>query len=266
MPELPDLEVYRGNIFKRLTSKRLIGLKVFSMKITMPESILLDQLNGRALLSISRYGKELLFDFADDRIIAAHLMLNGKISIVDNTNTKAADKIKGKVFTLTFENESIIFHDSGRIGTAIRYKPLPSKVPDALGDDFTLKRFLQFAKRKSNEIENIKTFLIDQKVVKGIGNAYADEILWQARISPKSIVSKVPREAMTELYKAIGTVLHDAVDSIKAISPDIISGEERSFLKVHNKLIEKTETGFPIIVETVDTKITYFTEEQILYR
>jgi len=266
MPELPDLEVYRDNIFKKLTSKRLVGLKVFSMKITMPESILIDQLNGRELLAINRYGKELFFDFADDRVISAHLMLNGKISIIPNADTKAIDKIKGKVFTLAFENESLIFRDSGRIGAAIKYKPLPSKVPDALGDDFTLKRFLQFAKRKSNEIENIKTFLIDQKVVKGIGNAYADEMLWLARISPKSIVSKVPKEEMTVLYHAIGTVLRDAIDSIKAISPDIISGEERSFLKVHSKTKDKTETGYPIIVETVDTKITYYTEEQILFR
>ena len=261
MPELPDLEVFKDNIFNRLSSKRLVGLKVFSPKITAPESVMIDELKNRELQCVNRYGKELLFDFAGGHIIAAHLMLNGRISIIGNANS--ADGIKYKVFSLIFENESIVFHDAGNIGAVIRYKPLPSDVPDALGADFTLEYFLNIARKKSSA--NIKAFLIDQKVVKGIGNAYADEILWLARVSPKSITGKIPVEVMTELYSAIGTVLRDAVVSIKAIAPDIISGEERSFLKVHNRFKKKTETGFPIIVEKIVSKTTYFTEEQVVY-
>jgi len=263
MPELPDLEVFKDNIFNRLTSKRLVGLKVFNMRITTPETILMDELNGRELSSINRYGKELLFDFADGRVISAHLMLNGKISVINRAKATDADKIRSKVFSLNFENESVFFNDTGKIGTIIRYKPLPSKVPDALGSNFTLDYFLKMAGRKSTE--NIKAFLIDQKVVKGIGNAYADEILWFARVSPKSVVGKIPEAVMIEIYKAIGTVLQDAIISIKSIAPDIISGEERSFLKVHSKIKKQTDTGFPIIVQTIASKITYFTEEQIVY-
>jgi len=263
MPELPDLEVFKDNIFNRLTSKRLVGLKVFNMNITTPESILQEELNGRELLGVNRFGKELLFDFADGQIISAHLMLKGNISIVNDP--KAADKIKSKVFAMQFEHESIYFHDTGKLGTIIRYKPLPSRAPDALGSHFTLDHFLKAARRRK-PIETVKAFLIDQKVVKGIGNAYADEILWFARISPKSLTVNIPEEAMVQLYNAIGIVLQDAITSIKAISPDIISGEERSFLKVHNKSITETETGFPIIIETIASKITYFTEEQIVYR
>ena len=259
MPELPDLEVYKENILKRLSSRQLLGLKVFSRKITMPESILKDELIGRDLQGLSRYGKELRFDFSDGRIISAHLMLNGKMSIVK----EAADKIKSKVFTFDFENESLIFHDTGNIGTVIRYKPAPDSVPDALGADFTLERFLKTARAKP--AGNIKAFLIDQKVVKGIGNAYADEILWHARVSPKSIRGKIPEEVMAGLYEAIGKVLRNGIASIKEISPDIISGEERSFFAVHSKLKKETETGFPIMSERIETKITYFTEEQIIY-
>jgi len=262
MPELPDLEVFKDNIFNRLTSKRLVGLKVFNQRITTPESILMDELNGRELLSLSRHGKELLFDFADGKIISAHLMLSGRISITNDS--KAIDKIRSKVFSLDFENESIVFNDAGNIGTVIKYKPLGGGAHDAFGDDFTLDYFLKTARRKSTA--NVKAFLIDQKVVKGIGNAYADEILWMARISPKSVIGEIPSNVMEQLYEAIGTVLRDAVTSIKAISPDIISGEERSFLKVHNKSIKQTETGYPIIIETIVSKITYFTDEQILYR
>jgi len=259
MPELPDLEVFKDNIFKRLTSKRLAELKVFSSKIITPQSMLTGELEGRELQNIRRHGKELLFDFADGRIIAVHLMLNGKISITNNTT----DNIWQKVLALTFENETIIFHDTGNIGTVIKYKPFLGKTPDALGSDFTLDYFSNIVRK--NSFTNIKAFLIDQKIVKGIGNAYADEILWAARISPKSITGKLPDNVITELYNAIGNVLRGAIVSIKSIAPDIISGEERSFLKVHTRFKKVTETGFPIMVETIASKKTYFTQEQVVY-
>jgi len=70
---------------------------------------------------------------------------------------------------------------------------------------------------------------------------------------------------MAGLHSAIATVLRNAIASIKAISPDIITGEERSFLKVHTRSKKKTDTGFPIVVESIASKTTYYTEEQIVY-
>ena len=262
MPELPDLEVFKGNIFKKLTSKRLVNLHVHNHnKVTMPQEIMREELKGRELTAINRFGKELLFDFADGRIIAAHLMLSGKVSIVNDAI--AAANIKFKIFSMDFENETIVFSDMGGLCT-IKYKPKRDIVPDAFGDDFTLGYFQNIAKRKA--AMNIKAFLIDQKIVKGIGNAYVDEILWHARVSPHSKVGKIPDEALIKIYDAIGIVLKEAVVSIKAIAPDIISGEERSFLKVHTKAKKQTETGFPIRTDRIASKITYFTDEQILYQ
>ena len=262
MPELPDLEVFKGNIFKKLTSKRLIDVNVYNhQKVTMPQEILKEELKGRVLTSIDRFGKELLFDFADGRIISAHLMLSGKISIVGDSHAIA--NIKFKIFSLNFENESVVFSDMGSLCT-IRYKPRRDGVPDAFGTDFTLEYFRNIARKKATM--NVKAFLIDQKIVKGIGNAYVDEILWHARVSPHSIVGKIPDEIVANIYDAIGIVLKEAVISIKAIAPDIISGEERSFLQVHTKTKKQTETGFPIRIERIVSKMTYFTEEQIPYR
>ena len=262
MPELPDLEVFKENIFKRLTSKKLTKVIVFSQKITTPQVVLEEELLGRELQSIIRHGKELWFDFADRRVISAHLMLNGNISIRENSSAK--NIINNKVFALMFENESVVFHDTGSIGTVIKYKPFVGKAPDALGSDFTLEYFLTTARK--NSLANIKAFLIDQKIIRGIGNAYADEILWHAKISPKSIAGQIPEKMLLDLHQAIGIVLQNAITSIKAISPDITSGEERSFLNVHNKLKKKTDAGFPILVEMVAGKKTYFTDEQVIYK
>ena len=261
MPELPDLEVFKTNVFNRITSKRLIGLEVFHpQKVMAAKSMLLNDLVGKELLSINRIGKELFFGFDDGKIIAAHLMLNGEISVV--ATKEAVDAIRFKIFAMMFENETIVFSDRGSLCT-IKYMPLVSKTPDAFDDLFTLAYFLNTAHQKSRT--NVKSFLIDQKIVKGIGNAYADEILWSARISPHSIVGKIPDDQLEVLYLAIGSVLKNAIDEIKKISPDAISGEERSFLKVHNRARKKTETGATVIVDKIASKITYYTQEQVLY-
>jgi len=260
MPELPDLEVFKTNIFDRLTSKRLAGIEVFNpQKVRASNAAPPQAFIGRDLAHIGRFGKELVFDFGEGRTIAAHLMLNGEISIVPQ---EAAGAIRFKIFSLRFERETVVFSDMGGLCT-IRYMPPPEKTPDVFGTAFTLEYFLRAARAKARA--NVKAFLIDQKVMKGIGNAYADEILWAARISPRSLVGSIPEDRLEALYHAIGTVLRDAIDSIRRIAPDIISGEERSFLKVHNWKLKATETGHPILVEYIASKKTYYTEEQITY-
>ena len=268
MPELPDLEVFKGNIFKKLSSKKLVDVTVYNhQKVTRPQECLNDELKGKELVAINRFGKELLFDFADGKIIAAHLMLSGKIAIVQAKLVPGGDahiaNTKFKIFALNFENETVVFSDMGGLCT-IKYRPPSDGVPDAFGADFTLDYLLNIAGKKSNV--NIKALLINQKVVKGIGNAYVDEILWHARVSPHSVVGRIPADVMTELYNAIDTVLKAAIVSIKATAPDIISGEERRFLQVHTKFKKQTETGFPIIIERIASKTTYYTKEQALYR
>jgi len=260
MPELPDLEVFKTNVYNRLISKRLVGLEAFNpLKVRAAAGASPALFAGRELACIDRVGKELVFDFGEQKTIAAHLMLNGTISIVPQ---EAVGAIRFKIFAMRFERETVVFSDMGGLCT-IRYMPAPDRTPDAFADAFTLEYFLRVARAKPRV--NVKAFLIDQKVVKGIGNAYVDEILWAARISPHSLVGKIPEDRMAALYQAIGEVLHDAIDAIRRIAPDIISGEERSFLKVHNKALRKTQTGYPIVVERISSKITYYTEEQLAY-
>ena len=260
MPELPDLEVFRGNVFNQLSSKRLVGVEIFNQKKVHASIEVLDNdLVGRDLVCINRRGKELYFDFGNDKIIATHLMLNGTMFIVDES---AVNDIKFKIFSLQFEHDTLVFSDIGSLCT-IKYMPASDNTPDALDDTFTLEYFLDTAHKKRRT--NVKAFLINQKIVKGIGNAYVDEILWTSRISPRSLVGKIPDDMLEELYNAIDTVLRGAIEEIKRIAPNIISGEERSFLKVHNWTIKKTETGYPIIKEKIASKTTYYTEEQVVY-
>jgi formamidopyrimidine-DNA glycosylase len=260
MPELPDLEIFKTNIFNRLTSKQLVGFDIFnSKKVHTSQITPLEELYNQVLIGINRVGKELFFDFGEHKLISVHLMLSGEMSIINKTDMEA---IKYKIFSLNFEKESLVFSDKGGLCT-IKYMPIVDKTPDAFDKTFTLEYFLDIAHKKPRM--NVKAFLIDQCIVKGIGNAYADEIFWAAHISPHSLIGKIPDDILSVLYTTINSVLRDAIESIKSISPDIISGEERSFLKVHIKDKKETITGYSIIVEKIASKTTYFTEEQILY-
>ena len=260
MPELPDLEVFRGNVFDRIADKRLTGLEVCAEhKVQAAQALLREQLVGRDLLGIGRVGKELMFDFGEGRIIAAHLMLNGEMSIVA---PGAVAAVRHKIFALVFGEQALVFADRGALCT-IKYQPPASKVPDAFDEAFTQDYFLAIAGKKTRM--NVKSFLIDQKIIKGIGNAYADEILWAAKVSPHSVMGGMPREVLVALYEAIDPVLRGAIEGIRRGDSGRISGEDRNFLQVHTKARKETVTGHPIIVATVASKITYYTREQVVY-
>lgn len=110
-------------------------------------------------------------------------------------------------------------------------KPEEKDSPDALSKNVTaafLKKKLS-AKRKT-----IKDVLLDQNIIKGIGNAYADEILWDAGISPFSVSNKIPGDKICVLAKSIKNVLTSAQKSILKHHPDIIAGEVRDFLLIDN--------------------------------
>ena len=145
----------------------------------------------------------------------------------------------------------------------VTLNPKRGGAPDVLAPEFSRAFFASAARR--NFAANVKAFLIDQQVMKGIGNAYADEILWKADVSPESVVGKMPEDALTDLYLAIGDVLRDAIEQILRVAPDIISGEERGFLKVHNPKKSVTEGGEPIVVREIAGKRTYFTRRQRLF-
>jgi formamidopyrimidine-DNA glycosylase len=125
----------------------------------------------------------------------------------------------------------------------------------------------KFLKEKlSKKRTNIKTFLLDQDIIRGIGNAYADEILWESKIHPESVCNKIPDDKIKTLAKDIKSVLKDAEKQILKINPDIISGEERSFLKIHNSKKKESPTGQKIHNKMLNSRITYYTDEQELYK
>jgi formamidopyrimidine-DNA glycosylase len=120
----------------------------------------------------------------------------------------------------------------------------------------------QLAKKKVT----IKNFLLDQKTIRGIGNAYADEILYSAGISPFSVSNKIPQDKIRLLVKSIRSVLTKAEKQIKKKNPGIIAGEIRDFLDIHNAHKKKSPGGKKIEFKMAGGRKTYYTSEQKLYK
>src|ERR1700754_4071517 len=224
MPEIPDLNIFCRNLSKRLTGKTLTALTVIiPRKLKLPESDFKQALDGQKLSAITREGKEIHFAFENGHVLGLHLMLHGTMYWYENTNEN-----RFTIAELLFSDGNGLAITDWQKAVILTLDPEPAKVPDALDIP---DGYLVAALKKNSR--HIKTVLTDGKVVRGIGNAYVDEILYAAKISPFSKADKIPENKIAVLVKAIKTVLTDAEDHISAVFPDTITEKERDFLKVH---------------------------------
>jgi formamidopyrimidine-DNA glycosylase len=257
MPELPDLQVFSRNLDKKLAGKKVKKLTVVNdSKLKQPASKF-KTIEDATLEKVYREGKELRFKFSDRNVLGLHLMLHGKLHLFEVKNEQ-----KNTIIELLFTDDTgLALTDYQGIATPT-LNPEEKEAPDALSKevDFEFLKKLLSKKRTA-----IKTFLLDQKMIRGIGNAYADEILWDAGISPFSVCNKIPDEKIKDLAKSIRSVLQDAEKQILKSHPDIISGEIRDFLNIHNSKKKHSPTGGIIHNKMMSSRITYYTNEQELF-
>jgi formamidopyrimidine-DNA glycosylase len=259
MPELPDLEVFSRNITKVLKGKKLVKVNVVqAKKLNVSEAEFKDALQGQVLTEVIRSGKQLHFNFKDGSVLALHLMLHGKLFWFEEKNEN-----KFTIIEMHFDGgKSLALTDFQRQATPT-LNPEKPDAPDALDKEANLE-FWKATLHKSKSA--VKSIIMDQHVIQGIGNAYADEILYDARLSPFSVANKIPDDQIKVLAKSVKNVLQDAVKEIAKASPDIISGEVREFLKVHRPKSDTTPSGATIHQKTLSSRKTYYTDEQQLYK
>jgi formamidopyrimidine-DNA glycosylase len=258
MPELPDLEVYTKNLEKLVSRKEVIEVLVYKPgKVNVGKKEINDALVSSKVARFERDGKGILIKFDNGRRISVHLMIEGKFDIVDDI-----ESVDFKVVAIKLDDGYLIVSDP-RGWAKVDLDPQEAGVPDALSPAFSLDYFRKkLAEKKS---KNIKAFLIDQNIVRGIGNAYVDEILWEAKISPESKAGKLPEDIAQRLYESIGMVLRRSVDEILHIAPNTINGEVRDFMRIHHKGKDVCPKGFPIHTKKIASKTTYYTKEQVVY-
>ncbi|BCG48565.1 Formamidopyrimidine-DNA glycosylase [Citrifermentans bremense] len=261
MPELPDLTIYAENLEKKLAGKKVRSVSFHDRgRLNVAPDQLSSALTGAKIAAVRRTGKQVSFQADNGAVLRVHLMLTGGFVLA------GADQLKGveaPVVSIAFTDGCALAVSDPKGWATLTLNPQPEReAPDAL--EVSLEQLQQLCARKPKAL--IKALLLDQALIGGIGNAYADEILWEARISPKSAAGKLPPEAVSALARAIPAVLEDAIAELRKRHPDMVSGEYREFLKVHRPGLKKSPTGAPVIKENVSSKQTYYTDEQRLYR
>jgi formamidopyrimidine-DNA glycosylase len=255
MAELPDLEVFSRILSRRFAGQLLEKVEVkVAGKLNVTAAKLKSSLENHKLTAVKRSGKTLQFHFDGDRVLGLHLMLRGEL-------VGMGDKLP--------KYPILIFHFKGGEGFAVTdlqkqatptLDPPPNLVHDALNLDLnTLKKLLEGKKTM------IKTLLMDQKKVRGIGNSYGDEILYHAGISPFSIAGKIPEEPIKQLHKSTQHVLKTAIKKIEKENGDELVGELRDFMLIHSSKLKQTPDGAEILSDKIGGRTTYYTKNQVLF-
>ena len=259
MPELPDLQVFSRNLSRRLVGKKVEKIHaLYRKKLITPAEDLQQALEDATLTSVHRDGKSIRFVFDNGNVLGLHLMLKGELYIFQGKNEK-----KYPIIELLFTDGTGLAMTDWQGQATPSLNPQPKQAPDALSKTVNY-RFLKETLAHSKA--TVKKLLMDQKVIRGIGNTYADEILWDARVSPYSLCNKIPDPAIRALTKSIRSVLSNAEKKILKTQPDIISGEWRDFLFIHNTKKTHSPAGAKIRVDTAGGRKTYHTAEQKLYK
>jgi len=213
MPELPEVETTVQGL-----RKEVLGLQVLDVwtdlktrdtrkgdTIANPKyfKTFKKEVAGRKIISVLRRAKNILINLSQGKTILVHLKMTGYLFVGKNPNIK----FKHVVFTLSGK-KFLVLSDLRKFGkmtlldteTAQASKHLSSLGPEPLDKNFTLLEFKERLLKKPNG--KIKTVLLDQGVVAGIGNIYSDEILWRAGIHPERKISEITSSEFKKIFQA----------------------------------------------------------------
>ena len=265
MPELPEVETVKNDLKNKLLGKRISSVDVlYDGIIAYPEKEeFVNQVKDLVIKDISRRGKFILFRL-DDYYLVSHLRMEGKYFI------KKKDDVISKhdhvIFNLD-DNTQLRYNDTRKFGKMhlVKIDELDKTPLVNLGlEPWDNKLDIVYLRDKLNKNKAIKTLLLDQSIISGIGNIYADEILFLSKINPLrkgnnltdvelDNIIKYTRSVMEKSIELGGTTIHTYT------SLDGVSGKNQDELLVHNRLGCKcTNCNDEIIKIIVNTRGTYY--------
>ena len=245
MPELPEVEALAEHLRTHALARPVARVDLASMTALKTFDPPLSALTGRLVTGAGRFGKFLDVQF-DGVHLVVHLSRAGWLRWHEQASTTPPKPGKGPLeLRVHLETVGGPGFDLTEAGTQKRLAAYvvtdPATVPGiaALGPDaLTLSR-AQLGDLLSGSSARLKTLLTDQRTLAGIGNAYSDEILHVARLSPFASSGKLDSDAVDRLHAAMISVLTDAVDRAVGQDAALLKGEKRSGMRVHAR------TGLP---------------------
>ena len=214
MPELPEVETVRRSLEPCLVGRRIVGLSLGAFTGVVGERSsdeLQALLVGRHVSGIRRRGKYLLIDLDDEARLIVHLRMTGVLQITDGS----AEPLRFQHLAIRLDDgHELRFADQRKFGRVIYW---PANAPDLLderlgpeplGDEFTSS---YLTTRLRGRVAPIKALLLDQRIVAGVGNIYADEALFLAKLHPALPAGQLTADQVELLVASVRQVLSDAI-------------------------------------------------------
>lgn len=241
MPELPEVETVVRTLERQIKDKEIKDVEVFWNNIIIGDVEKFKRtLIGKRFLSFNRLGKYIYFGLSDDLFLISHLRMEGKYFLKKKEDIK--EKHEHIIFHFSDETD-LRYHDTRKFGKMELKKKaeLFSTPPlSLLGPDANKLEFNDLKERFIHNNHKIKEVILDQNVVAGIGNIYADEILFSCRVHPERLASSLSDKEIKDFVKYSKQILDEAIlaggTTIRSYTSSLgVTGLFQQELLVHTK-------------------------------
>jgi len=209
MPELPEVETTKNGLERLLTNKKITKVEILNSNLRwIVDQSIKSKIKNQTIRSFTRRGKYIIFNL-EKGYLMVHLGMSGKINVLN-----AIEPIKKHDHFLLYFNDDVMrFNDPRRFGSIfylnnLNHKLLNSLGVEPLGDSFHENYLYEKSRSKT---QNVKAFIMDSKIVVGVGNIYACESLFKTGINPKTQANKISKQRYINLTKRITEVLTKAI-------------------------------------------------------
>jgi formamidopyrimidine-DNA glycosylase len=209
VPELPEVETIRGQLAPRLEGRTFALVDILDSRLTRPldPREVAAELQGERVVAVERRGKYLVVRLEGGAALLVHLRMTGSFGFEPTSHERAVVELE--------DGTRLVYRDVRRFGTwlVVPGEELDPYIaakngPEPLGPEFTTR---WLAARLAVRRAALKAVLLDQRVVAGLGNIYADEALWRARLSPLRPANSLEREEVRRLQRAIRDALRTGI-------------------------------------------------------
>jgi formamidopyrimidine-DNA glycosylase len=211
MPELPEVESIRRQLEPTLTGRRFERVRIDDARLVRPyePAEVAAELEGERVAAVERRGKYLVVRFESGRVLLIHLRMTG--SLMRAPNGSLPDDLHRRAVVRLDDGSDVAYRDVRRFGTWLLLEPgeaepyLAARVGDEPLDTFFTAARL--GERLAGRRTSLKAALLDQRTLAGMGNIYADEALWRARLSPLRPAAGLDRNELRRLHRGIRAAL-----------------------------------------------------------
>ncbi|MCL2174296.1 bifunctional DNA-formamidopyrimidine glycosylase/DNA-(apurinic or apyrimidinic site) lyase [Candidatus Saccharibacteria bacterium] len=234
MPELPEVETVRRGLEKLIVGQQILSVKILNEKsLSFAGSGLAKKVEGAKIIAVRRRGKVLIIDLDNDFSLVIHLKMTGQLVFQGSERWGGGHPTDSFVGTLPDKSTRIIFelgkksseksfarlffNDQRKFGwiklvltATVNELPLIAKMGPEPWTEEATEKFIKNIRHRANSM--IKPAILDQSIIAGIGNIYADESLWSAKVHPETRVKNLTDKQLAAIYRAAGEIMQKSID------------------------------------------------------